>query len=251
MARHSYMTDLEAVQTWFSGVGNPLWNLYRGHLDKMHGSKLIYRQTDDTVDLAESWSTLRSMIESNSANGGQFTIYVPTNANGNQGVSIHVGLNMEQYQGTQNRNTGIAGPGYALGMIPAAQLEKELSTQRYIWDLERRLEDVEAGQEAGLGITDILKDQLRQIDLSPLIAGLGQFLAAKSVPGGVQLQGHPADFQAPEETESEPAYDGSRLVPALNMIRPHFETDDEFYNFLDKVAQMFVANPAMFKNMAL
>ena len=83
------------------------------------------------------------------------------------------------------------------------------------------------------------------------IAGLGQFLAAKSVPGGVQLQGHPADFQAPEETESEPAYDGSRLVPALNMIRPHFETDDEFYNFLDKVAQMFVANPAMFKNMAL
>lgn len=250
MARHSYFSDLEAVKQWFDLNKIPKWNLYRGHLDKMYGNKMIYRQEDDTLDMDESWSLLRSMIENNSANGGQFTIYVPSSNAGNQGLSVHVELNMDQHR-QPGRGVAVSGygGGYGLGMIPKEEVREMVAQERKVWELERRLEDMEASQEAGLGIGDIIKSQLQGVDLGPIIAGIGNLIMAKAVGAGVTLQGVPGEDKYQPPTEGQYHYDGARLKPILDTIRPHFGEDEEFYNFLQNVAIMIANNPVLLKNM--
>lgn len=252
MPRHSSITSLDDLQTWFTGLKHPRWNLYRGHQERKGHSTLIYKQTDESLDMATSWDTLRNMIEMNSGTGGQFTVYVPTVANGNQGMSVLVSINMQQHSG-RGTMPAVSGTGYGLGMIPVEKVQEEIQKERKIWELEKRLEDMESAQEAGLGINDILKENLRGIDFNPIISGIVAMAAQRfGVMPGVQLQGTPADM-APEEEPHEGlapyAYDGKLLKPILDTIRPHFGTDEDFYNFLAAVAQSFAGNPVQFKTM--
>ncbi len=240
MARHSHISSLEDLHKWFMHLGKAKWNLYRGHQEqKRHGS-IITKQDDDTVNVEVSWDLLRSMIEMNSANGGQFTVYIPQTTNGNQGASVFVSINMAQYA----QRTSSLGGHTAVGMIPVEQVQKELDRERRIWELERNLEDIQASQEAGLGINDIFKEQLRTIDFGPILAGIVAHFTQQ--PAGVQLQGTPADQEeAPEQGTY--AYDGYRIKPALDLIRPHFTDDEKFYGFLMAVAQAFAQNPDFLK----
>ncbi len=246
MARHSNISSLEDLHNWFHHLGRTNWNLYRGHQEhKKHGS-IITKQGDDTMGLEESWNLLRSMIEMNSASGGQFTVYVPEKANGNQGASVFVSINMAQHARGRTALSGT--PHASMGMVPVERIAEEVEKERKIWDLERRLEDMEAAQEAGLGINDIVKEQLRTIDFGPILAGLVSHFTKQ--PLGVQLQGTPADMQEPPMPEEAPegyAYDGRRLKPVLDMIRPHFTDDESFYGFLNTVGTLFATNPEEFK----
>ena len=245
MARHSYITDLKSLKTWFIGLGYPKWNLYRGHQERKNNSSMIYKQDDGSLAMDDSWELLRNMIEMNSVAGGQFTVYVPTVAGGNQGMSVLVGINVP----TASSRMGAAVSGIpAMGMIPAAQAQKDLERERQIWEMEKRIEDMEAAGEAGIGFQDILKEQLRDIELGPIINGLVHYFMQKTP--GVQLQGTPGDETPEQPSEGPPvyAYDGKRLRPALDTIRPHFDNDDQFYGFLEVVAQAFAMAPQQFKS---
>jgi hypothetical protein len=246
MARHSYVSSLPDLEKWFLLLGKPQWNLYRGHHENMARASTVYRQKEDSMDMAESWELLRDMISINSSDGGQFTVFVPNSATGGAGTSTLVAINMESVTPTSR---GVAIAGVPSGMVSLGQVQEEIAKERRMWELEREIQDLRNAQESGLGITDVIKQQLATMDLSAVISGIIQHFTARATMPGVQLQGTPSDM-VPPPPAADPAgyaYDGKQLKPILDHIRPHFATDADFYGFLEAVAVAFVQNPNLFK----
>jgi len=245
---HSYISDLESLKTWFYGIGKPNWKLMRGFQESTKDRVTIYQQSDEMLDLDESWALLEQMISLNCSGGGRFTVFVPTMANGKGAlVLVQIGdFSTSQYP-------ALAGyPGQMGGMLPAAELESRIKREREMWELRRELEDLRAAQEASAGIGEILIEKLREVDLAPIIQGIAQVFTRP----GVAVHGTPGDFYAPPQAAPPPGageegytYEGNRLIPLLDSIRQHFSTNEEFFDFLGKVAQKFSQNPGLYKTL--
>ena len=253
---HTAMTSIDALESWFRKIAKPQWNLYRGHNNTMSRAHSLYRQGEDTMSIDESWELLRDMININCGNGGQFTVYIPAAATGNTGYSVFVSIGMEAH--SRSRYPGAAVGGFPTeGAVSLGQVQDLIAKERKVWELERKVEDLEAQQEASLGMTDVVKNMLQNVDLTPILTSLVNFATSRF--GGVQpplpvrLSGHPDD-ELPAESATDappaqaPAYDGRRLKVTMDKIRPHFQEDEDFYQFLDAVADAFAANPQFFKN---
>lgn len=248
---HSYISDLESLKTWFYGIGKPNWKLMRGFQESTKDRVTIYQQSDEMLDLDESWALLEQMISLNCSGGGRFTVFVPTLANG-KGALVLVQIG----DFTSSQYPALAGYPGQMGMLPAAELESRIKREREMWELRRELEDLRAAQEASAGIGEILIEKLREVDLAPIIQGIAQVFTRP----GVAVHGTPGDFYAqPAQAQPQAApstgeeegytYEGNRLIPLLDSIRQHFQTNEEFFDFLGKVAQKFSQNPGLYKTL--
>lgn len=238
--RHSYISSLQDVEVWFRQKDKPNWKLLRGFHDKTRGKATICVQDEEGVDMDTSWQLLQQMLEINSGSGGQFTVFVPTSTSG-QGESIFVQLG----DVSSTIASSLSGAP-AVGYVPKTEVQEILAKERKMWELERKLEDLEAAQEANFELKDIWIEKLREIDPTPIINGLmAQFTGRP-----VTLQGTAGDYAPPTPVPEEGfAYQGEKLMPILDDIREQFHDEDEFYTFLGKLRDMFLQNPELYKNM--
>lgn len=248
--RGGAITDLQALRDLFIKSDTANWTLYRGFHKNMPHSQIIYKQDDKEMDVETSWDELEHMLTVHSGGGvAQFTIYVPAQAH-NKGYSwwFQVG----QMPNQQSAGLGGFYGQPAVGMVPVAQVEQE----KRIWQLERQLEDMEAAREAQQSVgQQILEKFMAECDMNQVVNAalgmLGRMMPAAPKGAPISLHGHPEDTvpPAPGEATAGYQYEEGRIIPILDAIRPHFPTDQEFYQFLTAVAQLFASNPEGFKAM--
>jgi hypothetical protein len=222
----------------------------------------IIKQNNDQMLIDDSWAHLERMIQINSSQGGQFTIYIPAYPGG-KGAVQHLSLNMQAAgQGFGATAPGMAGfpvaaPG--MGYVSPDELTRRLNDEREKWEMKRKIEDMEAAMESATDWQDILMAKVMDIDPNTIVANLGGFLQQFLQPrSGLQLRGMATEMQpAPDATatpdDTNPAveefyYETERLIPALDTIRQHFGSDDDFMTAFEKLAGMFAANPDFFKS---
>lgn len=252
MKSKAAMTNLEDLERWFQQCGSVEWNLYRGHQDKLNSLHLIASQKQSDVGMDESWDKLSQFIEMNTRQGGDITVYIPAGGN-NRGFLAHFSVN------TPGAMAGLGQPGamsamgaWGMGFIPIEEHERRAKELREKWDLERRLEDLEAENESRGGIWgNIAKEALSGIDVNQLIKMAYVGLMAKFNPGAINPQISINGMGMQTGAEDEQYDDQEEESPLANFVartRPHFATDQEYLAFLDKVADFFEKNTQMAKS---
>jgi hypothetical protein len=258
----AYSNSIEALKFWFDNVNRVDWVLMSGFQENINQKAMIYRQSDETMTKEDSWELLRQMLEMNASPGARFTVFAANNEHGNRGFyqKVQLGEAPSPYGWA---NPGIAGAGaspVAYGMVSKAEVATMMQEQRKLWELEKKVEDLENNRATVGGIGDVLKEKLMESDFQPVIDGIMAMIGAfaqgfiqkNQPPVAVSVQGGPLDHQQPPADQTAPgesgyAYDANRIVPCLDLIRPHFGTEDEFYTFMEKIAAKFAENPAMYK----
>lgn len=233
------ITNLDDLSKWWeSDPERPYWTLYRG----VRPSKQDVIARNDTIeDLAGAWEVLQQMLFINSTGGGEFLILRSDKPKGNYGHKVVVVLNMSPQSAP-----GIGGmmsPTPFIGEQPAIQavIEKEVEKAKHAWELERKVEDLEAAINAGNEGTGLERVFNRIID-HPKIDTILEVLLVKLL--GPKPQTHVAVSGVPTSEEEGFQYDTDRVINALEGIREHFP---DIHSFLDRLAAYVQANPEMAK----
>ena len=259
--RKGHINNLNDLQKWFMRFNHPTWNLYREfQTGNYKSSQLVYKQTDDGMSVEDSFTLLAEMIEINSNGGGRFTVFVNHLA-GNKGASTFVGMNLQPY--SQSAVSGMPGQPYNIGMIES-EVEKRIEKERKMWELEAMVQGLVADQEEKKGAGERFFNKImEEVDLEtvlPSVINAVVNLIPKKAP--IILQGTPEEMQQQQTTPTTEEtsdtddtqgfqYKSDLLLPVLDQIRNEFEGEDEFYQFLVKVAEKFKANPDFFKNIII
>lgn len=237
-----YIDNYEDLRTWVESTKQPLWNLYSGWIDKFGQSHLLAKNEEET-DPEESFNSLRRMIEINSPQGGQFTIYIPQP--GNRGYSTRIRIASAV---VPSGIAGISNP-YSVGMMPVGEHERRLKEFEEKMRLERRIEDLESQQESSLGVVGKVMDKFtNELDINNVLKFAVAILGPRmnlnpDMLRAVQLSGTPVAEAEDTHDGTGYTYDDPRLLEFLDAIRSQFGTDEEFYNFLTKVGAFFQKNP--------
>ncbi len=235
MPTKGHISNLEDLEVWFKSIDSPKWKLYNGHMDKISNDK-FNSQEMDMSDVDESWMKLKSILKMSSNEGGEFTLFMPLH--NNRGPRTKISLNMPP------KVHGIRGYGYGapmLGYVPQDEVDRRIAQERRTWELERRVEDLAAENEAKLSFGERLFEKVvEEVDLNQVAGLLGGFLK-KGGPSGI----NPSIQAEPMTDEGGTYYDGDRIMPLLDQIRPYFQSEEAFYGFLDKVREVFAKNPEM------
>lgn len=259
-----YISKIEDLKFWFDEIDKPHWNLYRGHLTKMVPSQLIYKNDKPGMEVTSSFDLLQQIIEMNSGGGGKFTVFVPI-AN-NRGYSTHIGLNLN---GRSSSFSLGAIPAQMQGYVSMNDVDKRIEEARERWELQKRIEDLEAAQDANTPISEkVMEHVLQEGGIGEIVKMCGHVLnglvARISMPPGktqVSLSGFDQEHTGQPKNQVPPAtqpssppedgyiYDQNKILDFLNPIRGHFDDEQEFYGFLNNVAFMFCSNPDYFKKM--
>lgn len=252
MANHSYVKNLEDLQFWFEQLDSTAWSLYRGHNSSQNGrmlsSNLIYKNDGDTTNQEESWQLLEKIIGMNSHGGGLFTVYVP-HKSPNKGCYQWVKIT-----GEAGNQAGISGYPGQVGLLPADEVQRRINEAVEKERLLRRIEDLEGAQSAQRSTLEMFMDKVMdELDLNRVVDQIGSIfnhaMQSKSkVP--VTLQGAPGEQITTEHRDnvtSEQGYEyDERAIVFLDHVRPHFQSDEEFYGFLNILAEKFASNPGMY-----
>ena len=240
---------MDDLKVWFDMANSAEWNLYRGHQDKFNAAHQIASQRAQ-VSMEESWDQLSRFIEMNTRNGGDVTIYIPGGGNG-RGYVVHYSLERS------GAMAGLGQPGsmmgaWGMGFIPVEEHERRAKELREKWDLERRLEDLEAENESRGGVWgNIAKEALSGVDVNQVLKMLYVGVMSKFNPGAINPQISINGMGMQTGAEEEQYDDQEEENPLANFVartRPHFATDQEYLDFLDKVATFFEKNTQMAKS---
>lgn len=241
---NGYITNSQHLQDWFEKAGGKKWNLYhRFQTGNLGGGNLIYRQSDDGMSDADSFSLLLEMIEMNTGQGADFTVFVPGNERGNQGFRVFY------RSGVTGSLAGIPGQqhnGSQVGYVPAEKVADAVE----IAMLRRDVEDMKAaGSPSGFGaiVMERLAENPATIEaLASAAIGLLNIAAAKmaGLPMQMQGQGMPTVSGPPNTTTAtaEMEIDGDRCNAALGRIACHFPNLEVF---LETLAGWVEQNPIM------
>lgn len=239
-----YIDNYEDLLTWFEATGENRWNLYAGFIDKFNQAHLLAKQEDGDFDKEESFALLKRMIGINSAHGGQFTIYVPQP--GGRGFTTRMRVASAMMPGVGGF-PAMQGNPYMLGMIPVNEVEERIRREKQSWELEKRIEELEAEKESSVGAVGQFMNKIAQeIDINNLlkmaVAVFGSRLNVNpETLRAVQLAGTPEEV--PEGTGY--TYDDPRILDFLDSIRSKFASEEEFYGFIGRVGQFFEKNSAL------
>jgi len=269
MATKTYITEYDALRRGFDLAvdknDTTRWNLYRGMAENFaNRNTVLYKQQSDDLEREESWGLLRTLIEDNSGGGGDFSVYFPPKGGHAKGGtdSMSFYFRVEAPAAAGSRLAGV--PYTASGQLSKADLQEAVEKERRLWELEKKLEDMELAQsgKANIGqmaLSHMVEDGTlsRVVEaMTPNIAGalvalLGKIFNVNTpAPATVSVSGYPpaADQEATEAGPDAEYYDNERVATFLNAIRPHFSSMEEMYSFLDRVAAFFVKNPSMSKS---
>lgn len=259
----AYVSNIEDIQRWFELQPRSNWTLASNFCDSIptNGKGVIYRQDNSDLAKEDSWNLLHELIAMQSP-GARLTVFVASNDAGNRVQSMRYQHGMAPAAwGQPSGFPAVAGLPLGVGSVQEA-----IAKEREKWELERRLEDLEAqlsGPQQG-GIWGIVERKLQEADATELIntvTGLGLALLEKFMPAAkpVQLAGaphldddnHDDDHDDTAEGSQQPQYQfqTARVIPVLVAIRQHFDNDEEFYQFIERLSAKFGENPAFYKTM--
>lgn len=245
MSVKNVISSQENLWTWFEKLNCPTWNLYRGFHNKLLHSQLIYRQTDTNKTVEESFDELVELTNMQSGSGAQFTIYVPY-MSGNKGASIFYGLGAY----ASGRGSAINGlPQTGMGVVSINDVDRRIQEARNLWELEKTVEDLQAAERGRMSFWETMMEKVvEEVDLNKVFDQIGAIATAALSKRPVSLQGTPGEaINQPEA----PAYEYAEevILPFLDSIRQHFDTNEEFANFLQNVQTKFQQNPRVFISM--
>lgn len=247
MKSRATITSMDDLKAWFDMGNSAEWNLYRGHQDKLNGAHLIASQRS-TVSMEESWDQLNRFIDMNTRNGGDVTVYIPGGGNG-RGYVAHYS---NERPGAM---AGVGQPGammgaWGMGYIPMEEQERREKALREKWEMERRIEDLEAENESRGGIWGpIVRDALSGIDVNQLIKMAYVGFMAKFNPGAINPQISINGMDAQPNELDEEGEEENPIERFITRTRRFFNTDEEYLDFLDKVATFFEKQPDMCKGL--
>ena len=153
MSVKNVISDQQSLWIWFEKLDCPTWNLYRGFHNKLLHSQLIYRQTDTNKTVEESFEELVELTNMQSGSGAQFTIYVPY-MSGNKGASQFYGLGAY----ATGRGSSLSGAPQ-VGMVSINDIDRRIQEARNMWELERKVEDLEAAERGRMTIWETLGER--------------------------------------------------------------------------------------------
>ena len=258
MAR-SYINNVDDLQAWFELIDCAKWNLYRGHHERLPQTSLIFKQEDDAMTVAESFTLMRRLMEQSSHGGGYFTVYVPGRS-ANKGYTQKIVLNTNANASVAGM-PALAGHPAAMGYIPAEEVDRRITEALEKQEMQRRIEDLEGAREGNMSIGESMANRfMESFDFNLLAPAINAFVTgimpqkqAFQLQGTVPDPSQPAP-QAGEDVvpeEEHPAYqfDAARILPLMEQIRHQFDDYETFYAFLDTLTAKFLQSPEMFKTM--
>ena len=242
-----YINNYEDLRTWFELNEETRWNLYNGFVTKFNNVHVLAKQENNDLDKEESYNLLKQIISMNSSRGGQFTVYMI--GPGNRGPMVHVGIDSATMPGVGGYGA-MAGNPYMQGLVPISEIDERIRRERQTWDMERRIEDLEAEKESSVGAVGQFFNRVTQdLDINRLINMAVVMMSSRmnvnpELIKAVQLSGTPEQQQQPDDGTGY-TYDDPRLLEFLDGIRSKFQDDESFYAFLARVGEFFQQNTAM------
>lgn len=246
--RGGYISTYEDLEKWFMPMNHSGWSIYHGfQRGRLNNSNLYFKMDDTNIDVEASYEKMRELLEmSSNGQGGQFTIYVPYKSS-NNGAKIYF-----------STATNLPGQSSQVSGIPGVygSIERILEKEKKMWELEATVEGLLEQKDQEKSMTErVIERVMDDLDVNQVAMGIMGFLN-KFIPQQtpITVQGTMSESKQkenPEENTGEEhgfQYDGKIVLPILDLIRRHFETNEEFYQALDKMANMFAANPDFFKN---
>lgn len=241
----SAILAIEDLKNWFylnqkQGDPNPYFSIYRGTEQKPE--RLVFRnETESGKD--EAWAMLEDILEMHTQNGGLFRIYITDRPKGNVGLHTiyRIPGNMAMSGAASNQSAGI----YGLYSNPRELVEAELAKERKLWEMERRIELLQAEQDAKVGQMDVFIQEMM-----PVAKELARVFGLKMMgiqPGApMQQMGNHYGDDNPDPNATETQYDYDRIDPALDRLNRVFPDTE---GTLEKLANWAAANPDMAKQM--
>lgn len=236
MGKYGFYTNLNDLKVWFEDASRTNdtteWILYHGHIMKSSGNAGARNadQRDAGLTIEQSWDILSSMIESQSQQGGSFTVYMPTNGRANgQRAFVTIG-------GGKSSATvaGIASP--------QEYIDKEISHFKEMFALRQEIEDMRAEMQAKQSPIEAIGQRLIDSGVAEqLIAGI----AMKYISPNVQQPPNMGAAHSPGNVD-EGGDDQQRIEWALAVIGSVFP---DLPGAMQKLAAFVSENPDIAKNM--
>lgn len=229
--------NIESLQSWFEAVGAPFFTLfYTGNT-----SQVIIRNTTE-ADMEKAWEILKNQVL-HQAEYGRATLHVLTykktgsanNPDGRTNIDI---APMQSQQGAQMAGIGALPAGY----VSQDEFSKRLKDERQRWELERKLEDLEAKIDNPDGWAEKLMAGIERIggtDLGKAMIARFMGVPFSAMAPGAPINGTPAATNPAEDTFEED----------LDIICQILNTDD--VTLARKLRQLVEQNPEMAKNLVL
>lgn len=257
MSEYGYISSYEGLREWFLSAKTGKYSIYRGFVHSKLNNSQQFVKSEEFASAEDAFENLKKMLQL--AGTGNFTIMVPsqTASMGVRtffrlgGVSQVAGINGVQVQG-----------------INEAKVQGMISEAREKWEMERRIEDLEASADARLTMKDRIiqgfLDHPQFPELVPqiphlivsTISGLAKAFGGTAMPAQVGLSGYPHP-QQPQTVPTAPSgenaatseeegvfFDGERVANAMNRIQTALPNQD-VYVVLEKVAAFAETQPQM------
>lgn len=241
MRQESCITNMEDLHAWFEanqkGEKRPYFTIYRGTEQKP--DRMVFRnETEGETDAA--WDMMENMLEMQSGHNSLFRVFITTVPKGNVGMST-----LFRVANGAVSNAGVAGIGSfgiygSLGEMVRSEVDKE----RKMWELERRLEDMQAAQDAKVGQMESFLE-----DFKPVLVEWGRMLGARMLGGNGAAPHVPppmAGNHIQDAGDDLPEYDYDRIDPALDKLRRVFPDPE---TALEKMSKWATENPEMAKQL--
>lgn len=250
MKQDSCITDLEKLKQWFElcqtkEEQRPFFTIYRGLEAKVE--RVIYRNTEIT-DPSDAWDTMQNILEMHTDHGGVFRIFITAKPGFNNGMTVILKLPSPFAQPgyPQAPNIGSIYGGIYGGMGIREVIEAETARERKFWELEQRIRDMQAEQDAKVSEMDSMLQEFL-----PILKDLGHKFGMKIMGYGPQPQMPPMPVPAPAEMSGShipdaEGYDYDVIEPALDELRtvmPDVETS------ITKLARWAKENPELAKSL--
>ena len=244
MSATPVLTSMEKIEQWFDKNQLPYFTLYSGH---QAGNNNVLFRNAEISDFEQAKSQLLEMLEMYTGNGGKFRLFVAYEPKKNWGLSTNIDLPPTDPNAAASRfrNPAIQGHQWQRG-YGKEELTEEVQKQMMIYDLKRKVEDLEGAQHASIGLVDRFMENLverpetYQVLQAVLVKIMGKFSGPQTAPQTAPIAGH-------DEPPANDGFDYDRIEPALEKIRSVFSEDLE--GTIEKLADWVTDNPDMAKNL--
>lgn len=223
------ITNLENLKVWFMEGKYPYWTLYRGNpVTKATNEATVARNTD-IEDIEEAWGLLERILSS--FTNGVFTVFAKPRFEGNVGnkTLFTTGIVVEE-------TTGINGVGDKSLAPYIGSIDQILDKEKKTWELERKVEDLEAAMHGKQSVGDRIFGLL-EANMEPIINNLLPLLLQKFSP-------QPGTIGGPVKQMVDPGSENA-IEDALSRISAHFDLNE----VLPKLATWIEKNPQMAANL--
>jgi len=247
----SYISDFDALRTWFMDAGTPKFTIAHGN--NFDSRRYAFAQTDVGMDIEEAYQLLEDRLKLFGSNGGTFVVNLPTKNGGNGWKTL--------FKIEGSGKPGIGGIGSAGGYYMGEKrvedyIAEKISDKMENFELRRKLEDLEAAiDNQGNFFERIINRITEHPNFDPtvvadkLIDGIGAIFTRSTNKTSVGLSGFPAGDVRPEtpaSTQADIDAQGQRIAQALGRLADAFPEHD-LGDLLTGLADYIENNPGMGK----